>query len=86
MKKEKDIFDVCKLEQAILTLPEGYEWKRLEEQEYDLCRSNRWANDLVSQCKDYDSYKKLGLGVVVKDKELVVIYCVRGNRCGRTVV
>lgn len=72
IKKEKDIFDLCKLEQAVLKLPEGYELKLLEEREYDLCRNNRWAYDLVSQFKDYDTYKKLGLGVVVfKDEELV---------------
>lgn len=72
IKKEKDIFDAHKLEQAIWELPEGYELKLLEEQEYDLCQSSRWANDLVSQFKDYNTYKKLGMGVVVlKDGELV---------------
>lgn len=72
IKKEKDVFDACKLEQAILRLPKDYELKSLGEHEYDLCRNNRWAYDLVSQFKDYDSYKKLGLGVVVlKDGELV---------------
>lgn len=72
IKKEQDIFDVSKLEQAILELPAGYELKMLEKLEYVLCQSNTWANDLVSQFKDYDTYKKLGLGVVVlKDGELV---------------
>lgn len=72
IKKEKDIFDVVKLEQASSKLPEGYEIRLLEETEYLLCRNNRWANDLVSQFKDYAAYKKLGLGVVVlKDGELV---------------
>lgn len=72
IKKEKDIFDVHKLEQAVLELPKGYELRPLEEAEYDLCRNNRWANDLVSQFKDYGTYKKLGLGaVVLKDGELV---------------
>lgn len=72
IKKEKDIFDACKLEQAVLELPKGYELRMLEEYEYDLCRSNRWAHDLVSQFKNYDAYKELGLGVVaIKDKELV---------------
>lgn len=72
IKKEKDIFDISKLEQAILKLPKGYELKLLEEQEYDLCRNNGWANDLVSQFKDYDTYRKLGLGVaVLKNGELV---------------
>lgn len=72
IKKEKDIFDEAKLEQAILNLPEGYELKMLEVAEFEMCRSNGWANDLVSQYKDYDTYKKLGLGVVaLKDGELV---------------
>lgn len=71
-KKEQDIFDVCKLEQAVKKLADGYDLKLLEAQEYDLCRQNRWAKDLVSQFKDYDTYKKLGLGVVArKDGELV---------------
>ncbi len=72
IKKEKDIFDVSRLEQAVSKLPEGYELKMLEEQEYDLCQNNRWANDLVSQFKNYDTYNRLGLGaVVLKDGELV---------------
>lgn len=72
IKKEEDIFDVSKLEQAILKLPAGYELKMLEEPEYVLCQNNTWANDLVSQFKDYDIYRRLGLGVVaLKDGELV---------------
>lgn len=72
MKKEKDIFDVLKLEQAVLQLPEGFECKLMGEQEYDMCRNNRWAVDLVSQFKDYYSYKESGLGAaVLKDNELI---------------
>lgn len=72
IKKEKDVFDIAKLEQAVLSLPEGYELKMLEAQEYNMCQNNGWANDLVSQYKNYDTYKELGLGaVVLKDGELV---------------
>lgn len=67
-KKEPDVFDTAKLEQAVRSLPEGYELKLLAEQEYDMCRENDWANDLVAQYRDYDTYKKLGLGVVVLKK------------------
>lgn len=71
IKKEQDIFNTVELEQAILSLPDGYELKMLEEQEYNMCQNNGWANDLVSQYKDYDTYKELGLGVVaLKDGEL----------------
>ncbi len=72
IKKEKDIFDTDKLNQAVSRLSEEYELKLIGENEYMLCRTNRWANDLVSQFKDYDTYKKLGLGVVILRKgELV---------------
>ncbi len=72
IKKEKDIFDAQKLEQAVLALPEGYELRMISEYEYSLCWENDFANDLVSQFKDYESYERLGLGVVaLKDGELV---------------
>lgn len=72
IKKEKDVFDKHKLQKVVLQLPAEYELKLLEADEYVLCNNNRWANDLVSQFKDYDTYKKLGLGVVIlKDGELV---------------
>ena len=72
IKKEKDVFDKHKLQKVVLQLPAEYELKLLEADEYVLCNNNRWANDLVSQFKDYDTYKKLGLGVVIlKDGELL---------------
>ncbi len=72
IKKETDIFDVKKLEQAVASLPDGYELKVIQDAEYNMCRENGWANDLVSQYKDYNTYNELGLGVaVLKDGELV---------------
>lgn len=72
IKKETDIFDVEKLQQAADSLQSGYILKKMEEAEYNMCRANAWATDLVSQYKDYKTYKKLGLGIVVlKDGELV---------------
>lgn len=65
IKKEKDIFDIEKLKQAVLRLPSGYELKLLCEEEYYTCQKNEWSKDLVSQYKDYDMYKSLGLGAVV---------------------
>ena len=72
IKKEADVFDIVKLEQVVSNIPDGYELKMMEESEYYMCRNNGWTRDLVSQYKDYEKYKKLGLGVVVlKDGELV---------------
>lgn len=71
-KKEKVIFDVEKLKEVVAGLPSDYEIKIIEEAEYNACRENVWANDLVFQYKDYNTYKSLGLGVaVLKDGELV---------------
>ena len=72
MKKEKGIFDISKLQKAMMDLPEGYELKLIGEHEYILCQDHRWASDLVSQFPDYQIYKNLGLGaVVLKNGELV---------------
>ena len=71
-KKEPDIFDKCKLSQAVLRIPKEYSLKLLEEKEYILCNKEKWSVDLVSQFKKYETYKKLGIGVVaLKDGELV---------------
>lgn len=72
IKKEKNSFDRSKLKEAVLELPAGYKLKLIEEDEYDMCRENRWAKDLVSQFKDYETYQKLGVGAaVLKDGKLV---------------
>lgn len=72
IKKEPDVFDRENLENAVHALPSQYSLTMLEEDIFDLCKSNDWSRDLVSQYKDYETYKKLGLGVVVlKDGEIV---------------
>lgn len=51
--------------------------KKIEKAEYNMCKTNGWANDLVSQYKDYRAYKNLGLGIVVlKDGEDFMCECV----------
>ncbi len=72
IKKEKDVFNKGKLQQAVKELPKGYELKFLEQKEYLLCQQNQWAKDFISQFEDYPTYQKLGVGVVVlKGGELV---------------
>lgn len=72
IKKEMEIFDKEKLQRAVEELPSGYVLKKIEEAEYNMCRENDWANDLVSQYKEYKAYKNSGLGIaVLKAGELV---------------
>lgn len=35
-----------------------------------MCWENGWANDLVSQYKDYTTYKNLGFGIAVLKDEV----------------
>ena len=71
-KKEPNVFDRKMLSKAAASLPAGYELRLIDEQLYDLCKSEPWSRDLVSQFGDYEEYRRLGLGVVVqKDKEIL---------------
>ncbi len=65
IKKESNVFDQEKLHEVTQSLPPEYTLKMIDKDIYDLCRANAWSIDLVSQFKDYDMYKRLGLGVVI---------------------
>lgn len=72
IKKEPDIFDRKKLSLAAASLPEGFELKLIDEVLYYQCRKEKWSRDFVGNYPDYETYKKLGLGMaVVKDGELL---------------
>jgi len=72
IKKEPNVFDKEKLQEAVSTLPAGYSLRMIDEEVYDLCKANEWSRDLVSQYKDYPMYQKLGIGVVVFENETIV--------------
>lgn len=65
IKKEQNVFDKEKLLNAICSLAPEYSLKMIDEDIFNLCRSSDWSKDLVSQYKDYEMYKKLGVGVAV---------------------
>lgn len=53
-------------------LPEGFCLKMVDEEIYNSCLKEAWSRDFVSLYKDYEEYRKMGLGVVaVKDGEIV---------------
>ncbi len=71
-KKEAGILDREKLKMYVNMLPEGFCLKMLDEEIYDSCLKEAWSRDFVSLYKDYEEYRKMGLGVVaVKDGEIV---------------
>lgn len=65
IKKEINIFDKKKLQNAIDLLSQEYTVEMIDENIFQLCRNNDWSFDLVSQYKDYEMFKDLGLGVVI---------------------
>lgn len=72
IKKEYNVFDKGKLQNVVRSLSPEYSLKMIDEDIFNLCKSNDWSMDLVSQYKDYDIYRRLGIGVVVlKDGVLV---------------
>jgi GNAT superfamily N-acetyltransferase len=71
-KKEPNVFCKEKLQEAANSLPPEYSLKMIEKDIFDLCRSNEWSRDLVSQYKDYKMYENLGIGVaILKDGALI---------------
>lgn len=72
IKKEQNVFDREKLQKAIHSLKPGYSLKIIDEDIFNLCRSSVWGMDLVSQYRDYEMYKKLGIGAaILKDGILI---------------
>lgn len=72
IKKEQHVFDQEKLQDVVESLPAGYSLKIINEEIFNLCRSNEWSMDLVSQYKDYQMYKELGIGAVILKGETLV--------------
>lgn len=71
MKKEPDIFQEEKLQQAMI-LPSQYSLKIIDEELFYLCREQEWSRDFVSQYVNYEMYQRLGIGIVaLKENEIV---------------
>lgn len=71
-KKEPHIFDQRKLAQAAASLPEPYHLSLIDEKLYQMCREETWSADLVSQFPDYETYRRLGIGVVACQNNIPV--------------
>jgi len=72
IKKEPHIFDKKKLEKAVASLPEQYTLSMIDERLYQMCKSQAWSADFVSQFSCYEKYHELGVGVVVCKDNLIV--------------
>lgn len=71
-KKEPDVFDRKMLEKIVLALPKEYELRMIDEPLFQMCRSEGWSADLVSQFPAYEDYERLGLGAVILKNNTIV--------------
>ncbi|HHX11905.1 MAG TPA: GNAT family N-acetyltransferase [Clostridiales bacterium] len=72
IKKDPNVFDREKLQDAVRSLSPEYSLKMIDEDIFNLCKESDWSRDFVSQYKDYEMYRKMGLGaVILKDGELI---------------
>lgn len=72
IKKESDIFDIEKLEKIVASLPKDYEIHMIDEKLYQMCKSENWSADLVSQFPTWQDYQALGLGAVICRGSIIV--------------
>lgn len=72
IKKEKDVFDVEKLEQIVSQLSAEYELILIDHALYKQILASDWAQDLCFNYPTYEKYSMTGLGVVIlKGNEIV---------------
>lgn len=72
IKKEPHIFDKEKLEKAVASLPKQYTLSMIDDRLYQMCKSEIWSADLVSQFSNYEKYHELGIGVVICKDNFIV--------------
>ena len=72
IKKEKDVFDKSRLEKIVSGLSQDYTIKLIDEEIFSYCQKTRWCGDFVAQYADWETYHKMGLGVVILKDGIVV--------------
>ena len=71
-QKSNDTFNREKLKSMEQNLSSEYHLEKIDKELFDQCKANDWSHDLVSHYPDYESYQRLGLGVVaMKDNEIL---------------
>ena len=71
-KKEENSFDKNKLQKVVFSLGQEYSLQPINQDIFEMCKSNAWSRDLVSQYVDYEGYQKLGLGVAILKDGMIV--------------
>lgn len=65
IKKEKDIFDMDKLQAYVEKLPKEHYLLPIDECLYNLSSKEKWSSDFCSQFSSYNDYQERGIGFAI---------------------
>ena len=72
IKKEGNVFDAEQLTAFAENVPDGCVLLLIDEPLYHLCLQQEWSKDFVATYPDYETFAKIGLGVVaVRNGEII---------------
>ncbi|GKX66431.1 GNAT family N-acetyltransferase [Inconstantimicrobium mannanitabidum] len=72
IKKEPNVFDIVKLKEIVDNIKKPFNIQMIDRDIFNQIIKNPWSKDLCSQFKDYEEYKKRGLGAVIIEDGIVV--------------
>lgn len=72
IRKEERIWDLDRLRKAVAGLASQYTLRLIDKELYQKCLENDWSRDLVAQYRDYEQYRRLGLGVVILQGQEII--------------
>ena len=72
LRKDQHNFEPEKLQGIVDSLPQEYALHFIERDLYEKCLAEDWSHDLVSGYPDWDTFRRLGLGVVVTKDGCIV--------------
>lgn len=71
-KKEGNVFERERLQKYMGKVSDEYDICEIDERLYHMCLAEGWSRDLVAQYGDYETYKRLGLGVAILREGMLV--------------
>lgn len=72
IKKEPNVFDIVKLKEIVDNIKKPFSIQMIDRDIFNQIIKNPWSKDLCSQFKDYEDYKKRGIGAVIIEDGIVV--------------
>lgn len=75
LKKEKEQFNLERLEQLKADIPKGFQLKQMDDTLYQLALKEEWSKDFCANFEDAAHFKRAGLGFVILKGRKIVAGC-----------